>query len=252
MMLTARRSRSEYVWFEIATLDLPPNTNSSCKDKEARHAAVPVVALPGWDLPAPAAASPLGGTDLPHVSRRADGELSGDACAGVSAVQRLAGSLERPVRPSETATDRLHALAGARRLRSGVHSGCGAGQARFFRGPRSVANEKSRAFARAAGRGGGVGAGHGLALPILVPSAMGDGARIERSPDASVGTNVGAASAERGCVHTVRLRRRGTAAVVGSAYVAARHRSGGCALVGDIRSTDGGDVVAGGARAAVD
>jgi len=116
----------------------------------------------------------------------------------------------------------------------------------------SVANEKSRAFARAARRRGGVGAGHGLALPILVPATMGDGARIERPADPNHGTNVGAASAERGCVRTVRLRRCGTAALAGFAYLDARHRSGSGALVGDRRSTDGGDLVACGARVTVD
>src|ERR1019366_8485673 len=175
----------------------------------------------------------------------------------VGAVQCLAGGVERIGRPSETAAGRLHALAGARRLWTGVHSGCGRGQARAraepgFVEPGFVANAKSRAFARAAGGRGGVGAGHGLAFPIPVPAAMDDGARIERSTDASVGANVGSASVECGCVHTVRLRRRGTAAVAGFAYVDPRRRSGGGALAGDLRSFNGGDRVAGGARSAVD
>src|ERR1019366_1510595 len=99
-----------------------------------------VVSLRGWGLPDPAAADALGRTDLPEVSRGASGELSGDAGSGVGAVQRVAGSVEQPGRSPETATGRLHALAGARRLRAGVHSGCGAGQARARGGPRSVAN----------------------------------------------------------------------------------------------------------------
>ena len=120
----------------------------------------------------------------------------------------------------------------------------------------SVANEKSRAFARAARRRGGVGAGHGLALPILVPSAMGEGAWIERPTDACIGTNDGAASAEPGGLHTVRLRRCGTAAFTRFAYVDPRSRSGCSALVGDLRSdsrgADGVNIVAGGAAVALD
>src|ERR1019366_8881907 len=173
----------------------------------------------------------------------------------VGAVQCLAGGVERIGRPSETAAGRLHALAGARRLWTGVHSGCGRGQARAraepgFVEPGFVANAKSRAFARAAG--GGVGAGHGLAFPIPVPAAMDDGARIERSTDASVGANVGSASVECGRVHTVRLWCGGTAAVAGFAYVDPRRRSGGGALAGDLRCFNGGDLFAGGARSAVD
>ena len=59
-----------------------------------------------------------------------------------------------------------------------------------------------------------------------------------------------------GCVHTVRLRRRGTVAVAGFAYFDARHRSGDCALDGDLRrdfrSTDGGGLIADGLRDSVD
>src|ERR1039458_2177949 len=191
--------------------------------KEARHAAaVPVVTLPGRDLPASAVASPLGRADLPLVPRRANSELSGDACARVGTVPCVAGRVEQFVQPPETAAGRLHALAGTRRLRAGVHSGCGKGQSRVRIGPRSVAHQKGRAFARAAGGRGGVGAGSGLGLGIIVSATMDDGARIERSTDASAGTNDGAASAEPGRLHPVRLRRRGTAAPAWFAYVHAR------------------------------
>src|ERR1019366_6797423 len=85
------------------------------RGKEARHAAaVRVVPLPGWSLSDPVAAGALGRTDFPHVSRGADGELSGDAGAGVGAVQRLAGGVERVGGAAETATGRLHTLAGTR------------------------------------------------------------------------------------------------------------------------------------------
>ena len=88
------------------------------------------------------AASPLGRADLPHISRGADGELSGDACAGVGVFQCIASSMDQPKRRPETAPSRLHALAGARRLRAGVHSGCGASPAHSLRGPRPVANRR--------------------------------------------------------------------------------------------------------------
>ena len=50
---------------------------------------------------------------------------------------------------------------------------------------------EGRASAGAAGRSGRVVAGRGLALAILVPSTMGDGARIERSPDRALARMMG-------------------------------------------------------------
>src|SRR5208337_2674770 len=97
-----------------------------------------------------------------------------------------------------------------------------------------------------------VGARHGLALAILVPPAMGDGDRIERPRCARLGTNDGAASAERGCVRSLRLRGRGIAALAGLAHAGARHRSFGRALAGNLRRTDGRDLVAAVARTALD
>ena len=69
--------------FEIATIcvrigqDFSARHEFFVRGKEACHvAAVRVFSLPGWGLLDPAAAGALGRTDLSHVSRGADGELS--------------------------------------------------------------------------------------------------------------------------------------------------------------------------------
>src|SRR5271165_4658968 len=152
--------------------------------------------------------------------------------------------MERPGGPAETASGRLHALAGARRLRAGMHPGCAAREDGAAAGRRSLAYAAGGSSPGAGGERRRVGAGHGVALAVCVPAPVDEGVGSERAADARAGADVDAAPADHWRVPALCLWSGEPAALAGKPHRRARHRTLFCALAGDWRSADGCDLVA--------